>query len=257
MILNRILLPLFVVGLLSAADPKYTISTLAGSRPLGDGGTATAALVASPNGVAVDDAGNLYVADVLYHRVRKITPDGRISTVLGTDSGAEPNPELLASQSPGGSPFGVALDKEGNLFVGTSTRIVKVDTDGKLTLIAGDGSSVADGAKATSARIADLRDLAFDGAGNLHYVDFGLNLVRKISADGLVTTVAGNPNGVEPFSGDGGPAKVATLNGPKGIIFDSLGNLFITDYNNGRIRKVGLNGINPKLRRLMDNKLLQ
>ena len=170
--------------------------------------------------------------------------NGTITTVLGNDTPEPPNVNLPASQSPAGNPNGLTVDQQGNLYVGTEGRLVKIDKDGKMTLFAGGGSSLADGVKATSALFKNIRDLAFDGSGNLYVVDSLLNVVRKISVEGLITTVAGT---VEPseetFSGDGGPAVKAHLDGPRGIALDALGNLFITDYNNARIRKVALNGV--------------
>ena len=222
----------------------------------GDGGPATAARLdpVSCSGIAVDAAGALYFSDTLNRRVRRIAPDGTIATVAG--SGAV-NPLYDEDRGDGGPatdaivayPCGVAIDAAGNLFV-TDTinhRVRKVDTTGTITTVAGSGdidnwgAYSGDGGSATSARLSFPVGLAFDSAGRLHIVDTGNDVVRRIDAQGIITTVAGDHDAEEP--GDGGPATDAAFQGPLGIAFDGAGNFYVTDVVTDRVRRVSPAGI--------------
>src|SRR5271157_2250007 len=215
-----------------------TIATIAGNglyRYSGDGGPSTSASLNSPNGVAVDSAGNLYIADTYNDRIRKVS-GGTITTVAGNGTNGFSGDGGPATSASLFWPYGVAVDSAGNLYIADSgnNRIRKV-TGGTITTVAGGGSGLGDGGPATSASLALPYGVAVDSAGNLYIADFGNNRIRKVSG-GTITTVAGN--GTQGFSGDGGPATSASLFRPFGVAVDSAGNLYIGDSWNDRIRKV-------------------
>src|SRR5436309_2401124 len=213
----------------------------------GDGARAVIAQLLGAQGVALDSAGNIFIADVV--RIRKVSPDGIIRTVAGNGSGysGDGGPAINA----GLSAFGVAVDGGGNLFIldKYNYRIRKVSADGIIRTVAGNGSFSCsysgDGGPATGAQLC-ASAVAVDSAGNLFIsVD---NRIRKVAADGIITTVAGG--GSPGYSGDGGPAINAQLGNARegaltfGVAVDGEGNLFIADTSNNRVRKVSSSGIN-------------
>jgi sugar lactone lactonase YvrE len=222
-------------------SPDGTITTVVGNgQPgfSGDGGPATEARL-SPGGrwggpgLAVDGAGNLFIADWLNNRVRKVTPEGIISTYVGNGSWA-----VLSV------PIALAVDAAGNLFIADAFnfRVVKVSPDRVITTVAGNGTPMSSGDRgpATKAGMAPVA-LAVDASGDLFIADCGVflgidsNRVRKVTPDGIITTVAGSTGG---FSGDGGPATKAKLFGPWGLAVDSQGNLFVNDWGSNRVRRI-------------------
>ena len=220
------------------------ITTVAGSGTAGfsgDNGQATAAMLAAPHGVAVDSAGNVYIADSSNSRVREVNHvTGVITTIAGDgvfgysgDGGAATAAALYA-------PYGLALDGRGDLFIDDyeNQRIREVNlSSGLITTIAGGG--VMDGQPASSAPLYQPEDVAIDSAGNLYIADSEDNRVREVNhSTGVITTIAGN--GVGGYSGDNGQATAAELSDPYAIALDSSGNLYITDTGNNRIRKVNL-----------------
>jgi hypothetical protein len=221
------------------------ITTVAGSGTYGfsgDGGPATDASLSSPYGVAVDAAGNLYIADAGNSRVRKVSTSGTITTVAGSGTygfSGDGGPATNAALS---SPQGVALDAAGNLYIADAqdTRVRKVSTSGTITTVAGSGTYgfSGDGGPATDAGLKGPTGVAVDAAGNLYIADPGNHRVRKVSTSGTITTVAGN--GTQGFSGDAGPATNASLNTPYGVAVDAAGNLYIADPGNNRVRKVSV-----------------
>jgi len=226
-----------------AAAPVDILTTIAGGAAR-DGGLATDAVTNSPRTVVFDSAGNLYFADSRNNRVRKVdAASGIITTVAGTgevgfsgDGGPATNAQL-------NSPRAVGFDSAGNVYVGDSAnhRVRKVDVSGTITTIAGSG--VGDGFLATDAILIGPRKVVFDSVGNFYTADE--SLVRKISLfPPIITIVAGNSISGLGFSGDGGLATDAQLSGATDVEFDSLGNLYIADSRNNRIRKVdNLTGI--------------
>lgn len=226
------------------------ISTVAGTGVAGfggDGGAATAARLNGPSGLAVDAAGNLYVADARNHRVRKVAAgNGVITTVVGTgvqgfagDGGAAVSAEL-------DSPGGLAVDAAGNLYIADTrngrVRVVEAAT-GVISTVAGVGASGGnlqvyggDGGTATAAGLALPRGVWVDAAGNVYVADSGNQRVRRVSAAGVITTVAGQ--GTEGFSGDGGPAVAASLDLPRGVVVSPAGLITVADSHNARVRQV-------------------
>ena len=230
------------------------ITTVAGngnSAPLGDGGAATNAALFGPKAVAVDTTGNLFISDGNNNRVRKVNTNGTITTLAG---GGTPRPGEgdggTATNAALTSPYGVAVDGNGNLFVADYNfcHIRKVATNGIITSVAGNGiidSLSGDGGAATNAGLANPTSVALDSVGNLFIADGNNNRIRTVDTNGIITTVAGiGSSGLfGSYSGDKGAATNAALNYPSSVAVDSNGNLFIADYENQRIRKVDTNGI--------------
>ncbi len=221
-----------------------TIETVAGNGSMGwsgDGGPATEAGMYFPWDVEQDDAGNLYIVDTIMNVVRKVAPNGIISTVAGGGSLGFSGDGGPATQALMRRPRRVALDGAGNLYIADygNHRIRKVGTDGIISTVVGTGAAsfAGDGGPATSAAIRNPSAVAFDAAGNLYIADYGNNRIRKVGADGVISTVAGN--GLFGPAGDGGPATQAALTGPTGIAFDSYGAMYVVGST---LRKVASDG---------------
>jgi len=223
------------------------INTVAGNGqtgPSGDGGAATSVALAVPFALALDSAGNLYIAERGAHRIRKVTPAGTISTVAGTGSDGFSGDGGPATQARLWTPVGVALDGAGNLYIADSTnfRVRKVTPAGVISTIAGNGSMgfSGDGGPATQAQISDLNGVAADTAGNVYIADRNRR-VRKVTPAGIISTFAGT--GQLGSAGDGGPATMAQLSQPVGLAVDGAGNVYIVDAYANRIRKVTPAGV--------------
>ncbi len=272
------------------------ITTIGGTGSAGfsgDGGPATDARLDGPSGLCVDAAGNVYFADDRYHRVRKIDTSGIITTVAGGGgSAADSIPATLAQffgacavatdvhnnlyiadgatyrvwkVDPSGfmttvmggggsflangvparntsicSPISIAVDAVGNVYVGEAcaSHVVKIDTFGILTIMAGTDTSGynGDGIAATSARLDAVIGLAVDDSGNIYLSDKQNARVRKVSSTGVITTVAGT--GATGYSGDGGPATAATVNSLRGLAVGHNGDILFADLLNSRIRSI-------------------
>jgi uncharacterized protein (TIGR03437 family) len=232
-------------------SPSGQIAAFAGTGGLGssgDGGPAAEATFNFPNVVIVDKADNVYISDQLNHRIRKVTPDGKISTIAGTGEGfggfgGDGGPATAAQLN---GQVGLAVDANGNLFIAdrSNNRIRRIDAaTGIITTIAGTGviGGDGDGGTATQAELSQPTGVAVDGAGNVYITDTGNRRIRRVSAaDGKISTIAGT--GAAGFSGDGGPATSALLGlaYPATLAFDAAGDLYFADRNNHRIRKIAL-----------------
>jgi len=221
-----------------------TISTIAGSGTLGDGGDGGPALAAAllwPAGLALGTTGNLYVSTG--SRVRKISSDGNIVAFAGTSSPGFAGDGQSATSASLREPHGLAADSAGNVYIADSGnfRIRKVDKTGKIATIAGAGQYgySGDGGPATAANIGYIDALALDQSGNLYFSDPYNHCVRRISPSGTIQTVAGGTFG---NSGDGGAPASAQLKYPRGVVVDRSGNLFVADSLNYRVRVVGSGG---------------
>jgi len=222
------------------------ISTVAGQANSGfggDGGLATAALLSGISGLAFDSAGNLYIVDGNNSRVRRVTADNFIRTIAGNGTISFAGDGGAATAASLNFPTGLVIDSAGALYIadGQNSRVRKVSPDGVIVTVAGNGQwgVPVDGIPATQSLISP-GGVAVDAVGNLYIADTGHNKIRKVGAGGIITTVAGN--GAAGFSGDGGPATAASLNYPCGVAVDGAGNLYISDSDNHRIRKVGTDG---------------
>ena len=225
------------------------ISTYAGTGTAaygGDGGQATAAQLNGPGGVNVDTAGNLYIVDTYNNRIRKVDASGIITTIAGTgtpgfsgDGGRAVSAEIF-------QPSGMAIDVAGNLYIAdyTNRRIRIVNTLGIISTIAGNGTGgySGDGGPATSAELNSASGVAVDTMGNVFICDPNNGRVRMVNSSGIITTVVGNGQCCSVL-GDGGQATAAQISQPFSANFDVYGNLFIADWQNGRIRKVNTLGI--------------
>ena len=224
------------------------ITTVAGDGTVGyfgDGGAATSAQLNQPSDVAIDAAGNLYIADKANNRVRKVTSSGTITTYAGYASVGYSGDGGAATDAQLNSPTGVGIDGAGNLYIADQTngRIRKVNTAGIIDTVAGNGvfGYAGDGVAATSTALYQPADVHADAAGNIWISDQNNDRVRKVNPAGIISTVAGN--GVSGFGGDGGAATSAQVDGPAGIIVDAGGNIYFADQTNNRIRRVNTSGV--------------
>ena len=212
-------------------DRSGIITTLAGTGVAGSAGgdgPATSAQLNLPWGVAAGQDGTVYVAELGGRRIRKISPDRSIITVPG----------LPADSYPGA----LALDTSQSLvFTDTDRRSVERLAGEATTVLAGGEPFSGDGGPAVAARLNNPQGIVADANGNVYISDQTNGRVRRVSSDGIITTVAGN--GVRTFSGDGGPALSAGLAGPGRLALDWNGNLFIADLGARRVRKVSPDGI--------------
>jgi len=274
--------------------PTYTVDTFAGSVPLGDGGLARSATLRWPGAMVFDRAGNLYIADGDNASVRKVTPDGIITTLAGTgeagfsgDGGPASRAQLSAAINglaidAGGNIYisdcgnnrirrvsaangrigtfvngptlpipvagfgfhGIAFDHAGNLYIVVSGKhqIFRIAPDGTFAVFAGTGASgdTGDGGPAAQAAFVSPWDLYIDGSGTVYVGDAGASRIRKIATDGIISAFAGT--GKAGFGGDGGPATQAQLFFPIRMAGDASGDLYFLDFVNYRVRRIAADG---------------
>ncbi len=226
-------------------DPNGILTLVAGTpreAGLGDGGPATNAQMSTwLEGLAADASGNLYIADTGNSRVRKVSPDGIITTYAGTGTAGVSGDGGPAASARLQGPEGLAVDLSGNLFILDGTRIRKVSASGIITTYAGTGTCGYSGDGGPAIKASDLPECSRRrSAGNLYFSDY-TSRVRKISPDGTISTIAGN--GSDGYSGDGGPALSATFHDLWGIAVDGAGNIFVADALNTCVRRIGTDGI--------------
>jgi hypothetical protein len=231
----------------SPAVPAPTLQLLAGTGVpgyLGDSGPAVGAQLIEPMGVAVDAAGDVLVAD-LSNRIRKITPDGDITTVAGSgiagfagDGGPATNAQL-------NHPTGVVVDAAGGILIADqhNYRIRRVDPSGTITTVAGTGLAAGhrDGGPATKADLNLPTTLALDAEGGILIAEMGERLIRRIDPDGTISTIAGD--GGSGYDGDNKPATDASLTKPTGLAVTPAGDVLIADQGDKRVRRVDASGI--------------
>ena len=238
--------------------PAWTIGTVAGSgerpqvnarcepsSPVADGGPALSAFLYNPADVAIAPNGNLIIADQQNNRIRQIAPDGTITTIAGNGLHNIYAPGVPALNSPMDWPSAVAVDARGTVYFAEvhGNRVARIGADGRLATVAGTGfpGYAGDNVPATGALLRSPMGIALDADGNLFIADRGNHRVRKVSAAGIISAVAGN--GQRGYSGDGGLAASASLDTPMDVKVDTLGNIFIADTGNNRVRRVGPDGV--------------
>lgn len=227
--------------------PGGTVSRSAGSNyegTYGDGSTATYANLSYPRGLAIDAGGNLYIADSGNSKVRKISPDGIIRAFAGTGTDGYSGDGGAATAARLKFPRALAVDSAGNVYIADTWnyRVRKVTPSGTISTVAGDGTYgySGDGTLATSASIGLIQALAVDPQDNLVLLDGYNHCLRKVTANGIITTIAGGSTA--GYSGDGGPATAARFSYPRGLAIDFLGNIFVADSFNHRIRQIKPDG---------------
>ncbi|MDX1980736.1 MAG: SMP-30/gluconolactonase/LRE family protein, partial [Bryobacteraceae bacterium] len=227
---------------LTSDSIQLAAGALAEEAP-GDNGPATQATLYQPTGVAVDPDGNVYISDVIENRIRRVSPSGVITTfagngILGQTTGEGRSAEL-------GRPRGLAMDSNRNLYVAVTwgAYVRRITPTGQITTfagISGPGGFAGDSGPAASARLNIPIGVTVDREGNVYIADSGNNRIRRVTPAGVINTIAGT--GVRGFAGDGGPAVAAQLAGPQGVAVDTLGNLYVADTANHRIRRIDRSG---------------
>lgn len=220
----------------STAQSNFYVSTLAGVgfSPGSNDGVGPTARFNAPLGIAVDKNDNVIVADFRNHRIRRVAPDGTVTTVAGTIAGFANGTTLARFYGPAG----VAVDRNDNIIVADygNHRIRMISPSGVVTTIAGSGQYGSQNGVGVNARFANPCSVAVDDNGNIYVLDAGTNLVRKIDATRYVSTVAGYVNGYA--DGQGSAAAFSFSGGAPQATFDTNGNLMIADFFNSRIRRV-------------------
>ncbi len=254
-------------------DPDGVITTVAGTGEegfSGDGGPAIDAELAWPRGVAVAPDGSVYIADTWNDRIRRVDPDGTITTAAGR--GDAPFPERRRATEVPLDVGGVAIAPDGSIYVTDGPCVRGIDRDGVITTVAGTGRKghSGDGGPAVEAELDEPAGLAIGPDGSFYVADYGCNVVRRVAPDATITTFAGIPDDdcAEPdpavaddadalwawYGGDGGPATEARLVGPHDVAVDPAGNVYIADsagiqitenaaVDSHRIRRVGSDGL--------------
>ena len=219
--------------------PSGEVTTFAGTGTIGNvDGNGSAASFYFPFGIAVDGSGNVYVTEQGNHKIRKITPNGDVTTVAGT--GSQGNTDGNGTSASFDTPAGIAVDDSGNVFVADQNnhKIRKIAPNGDVTTVAGSGSQGNTDGNGTSANFNFPRGIAIGASGNVFVADQGNHIIRKIAPNADVTTVAGTGS---PGNMDGNGTS-ASFNNPIGVAVDDSGNIYVVDVANHKIRKIAPNG---------------
>ena len=231
---------LFAVCLLSDPASAQVVTTLAGSGDLGsEDGTGASSSFWSPEGVAADDQGNLYVADSGSNKIRKILPGGIVTTLAG--SGYFGSADGTGAAATFFYPRGVAVDGTGIVYVTDSgnRKIRKILPGGVVTTLAGTGMHGSTDGSGTEATFAAPTGIAVDGTGNVFVANTMTNSIRKITPSGVVSTLAGSG----AYGATDGTGTAASFDWPHGVAVDAAGNVYVADHGNEKIRKVTPGGV--------------
>ena len=224
------------------------VTTVAGtgeqgfSGDSGDSGAASSAMLDSPAGVAVDAAGNIYIADTHNHRIRKVS-GGTITTIAGTGVAGFSGDGGQAVSATFSSPTALASDAAGNLYIAdTDNHRIRKISGTTISTVAGSGEQFfsGDGAAAIFAGLDSPNGVAVDAAGTIYIGDTHNQRVRVVNTSGTISTLSGTDN--KAYGGDGGVATAASLARPRGLSVDALGNIYVADSDNNRIRQIGTTG---------------
>jgi sugar lactone lactonase YvrE len=216
------------------------VTTLAGNGTIGaNNGPGATASFSGPSGVAVDNAGNVYVADAGNNLIRKIAPDGTVSTLAGTVAAVDTS-NTVTSEPLFSSPSGVAVDASGNVYVADAgnNEIRVVSPAGVVNTLAGNLNAGGSDGTGGNATFNNPTGVAVDGSGNVYVADLLNNLIRKITPGGVVTTIAGSGS----TGSNDGVGALASFYFPNSLAVDASGNLYVTDALNNLIRKVATDG---------------
>lgn len=235
-------------------ESNGTVTLIAGApgfpSAVGDGGPATSARISNPSSLAFDTSGNLYITEPFDSRVRKVTPQGTISTFAGTSQAGYTGDGGPASSARLSTPVDVKTDSSGNVFIAdlTASVVRKVAPNGTITTVAGNGTQgfSGDGGPATQAMLSGAAAIAVDPAGNLFIADrpsaastispaTDNNRIRMVNTAGVITTVAGPHPG---YNGEAFPSTAAAVGGPVALAADAQGNIYVNESNSQRIRKL-------------------
>jgi serine/threonine protein kinase, bacterial len=227
-------------------SPAGAVTDVAGTGTggySGDGGPATDAQIDGPGSVTIDSAGNIYIPDSKNQRIRKITPNGVINTIAGTGTAGFSGDGGPATAAALHSAEKLAIAPDGTIYIADydNHRIRRISTSGVIDTVAGTGIAgyAGDGGPASAAKLDGPNDVALTDDGTMYIADLGSDTVRKITPQGVISTVAGS--GQSGYSGDGGPATSAKLAVPS-VTLGPDGTIYIADYGNDRVRKVAPNG---------------
>jgi len=232
--------------LLGYSSHGQNITTLAGNGIAGyndDEGVATAVALWAPAGIAMH-GGNIYIADAMNNRVRKLSPSGYLTTIAGQDDPGYRGDGRPATDAQLNNPAGLAVDIWGNIYIAdkNNNRVRKINQQGIISAFAGTGEAgyTGNGGLAVRAELNAPVGLVTDSAGDVFIADAGNNCIRKVNAQGMISTIAGT--GVAGFRQKDSVAVNARLNTPTGLAIDSAGNIYVADSWNYRIRKVTTDG---------------
>lgn len=231
-------------GVIYIITPDGNLNLFAGQIGVyqfgGDNIQATASSLVEPQGLAVDQSGNLYIADPGDNRIRKVSTQGVITTFAGTGKAGFSGDGGPANQAQLSFPQSIAFDSKGDLIIAdrVNNRLRMVTPDGKISTIAGNGTraSTGNGGPAAAASLNRPFVVTTDAAGDIFLIESGGVTVRRIDPNGNISVIAGN--GQLGFGGDGGPALQASFGDADGLAVDSSGSLYISDFNNNRVRVV-------------------
>jgi sugar lactone lactonase YvrE len=231
----------------AAGGPLVTTLAGTGSGGFGNGTGIHDVMFNDPNGLVTDPSGNVYIADAGNNMIRKITPDGVVTTLAGFAGsygfGSENGVGTAASFN---GPMGIAMDASGNFYVADSVNCLvrKITPAGVVTTLAGTvGVTGSANGSGTAASFNDPYSVAVDSSGNIYVADYGNNLIRKITPAGVVTTLAVSAGGTGSANAGAANAGATSFKDPSGMAFDSSGNLYVADAGNNLIRKITPAGV--------------